>query len=104
MEAPVIGLEPIFPVIARVDATELVIPAFVRITKFIAVPRSTFVGPKAPETVKVAVLVIRPKVAVIVETPAEAPLATPVAKIVATGRLLEVQATVLVMLTMLASE
>src|ERR1035437_10610672 len=43
--AAVIGLVPIFPVIA--DEGPSVIPAFVRITKFPAVPRSTGARPAA---------------------------------------------------------
>ena len=91
------------PVIA--DEGTSVIPAFVRIPKLPAVPRSTGGGPSAADTVKVAEPDWMPEVAVIVAVPADMPVATPVVdRTVPTRGLPEVQATVLLMLTVVPSE
>ena len=103
--APEIGLAPTFPVIADVGTS--VIPDFVRIAKFPAVPRSTGDGPfgAAAGTVMVAEPDLVPDVAVIVAVPADMPVATPVVdRTVPTVGLPEVQAAVLLMLRVVPSE
>src|SRR5674476_269469 len=102
MDAPVIPLVPMFPVIG--DAVTSVIPVLVRIAKFPAVPRFThFVplnppqttGPVAAVTVNVSASeVCPPKAAVMFVVPAAMPVATPVLDtIVALVGSLEVQTT-----------
>ena len=101
--APLAGLVPIFPVIT--DGGTSVIPVFVRITKFPAVPRSTGAGPSAGVvTVRVAAPEMPPDVAVMVAVPADTPVATPGDTTVATATAPEVHVTVLLMSELMPSE